>query len=462
MALHLVVVVQGYSVPSRERLRRRAVPPRRVRDAPLQRGRQHDRLERRGGRAGRDGVVEVADTAVASVVPAHRPGRRIERHQRGAQVRRLAAAGGGHLVESGALDGGVDGGHHPQPTGVQLLGGDSVRHEFVLHLVHDQAERTRGRTARARRHNGVPEVGRLRPVQALHRRDDPVPAVVGGLRVDRRVEVPRILDQRGEHGALCQRQPLGGYPEVRHRGRLDAVRATPEVDRVEVALQHLVLGVARLDLHRQNGFPGLARGGPLLGQVRVAHVLLGDGRGALAAPAHRVGPPRPHHATRRDAHVVVEVAVLRGEHRPAHVQRYPPQWNVGAVVGADPGEHGPAVAVVQHRRLRHDRLGWQRHRGGVPADHDHPGHHDRENTLRQALQVPPATPAHRRKSTDDHLCKTRPAGAYVVRARSTGRYGTTTSHTPRLRVATRSRRLDSCNSRSTARALGSPTPNSDQ
>jgi hypothetical protein len=61
----------------------------------------------------------------------------------------------------------------------------------------------------------------------------------------------------------------------------------------------------------------------------------------------------------------------------------------------------------------------------------------------------------------ERLCE---AGAFRARGYVVGVLvgGTTTSHSPRLRVATRSRRLGSRNNRSTARAFGRSTPKSDQ
>ena len=126
----------------------------------------------------------------------------------------------------------------------------------------------------------------------------------------------RVRGQPGRRGRAVR-----GAAEVGARRRLDAVGAVAEVDAVHVLGQHLLLGPLALQVVGQRGLAQLLEHRALgLGRQRVLHELLGDRRAALhgAAAQHVLGQGA------RDALVVhalvlVEAAVLDGDHRVLHV-----------------------------------------------------------------------------------------------------------------------------------------------
>ena len=358
-ALHAVAVEQRRAVAVREEPRRRAVPLGGEADALAQRGGEHDRRERRGGRPPRRGVVEVALAAVAAVVGAHGTGGRVDRDERGAQPVRLGARSVAATESTAAAwtcrssvvitD---------SPRVRSSCGGNAVRGDLLLHLVDDEA--VGSAHARPGRHRRV--LRRLiGPAGAAHRVDDPGPAIARRGRVDRRVEVPRVLDDGRQHRTLGEAQLRRRYPEIGVRGGGDAVRAASEVDGVQVPLEDFVLAVPAFQLDRERELLRLAGERAFLAEVRVAGVLLGDGRRALPV-AGGVRPDRAGHAARRDGAVLVEVAVLGGQHGPADRQRNLGQRHVIVVGDADAGQHRVPVAVVQHGCLRLQRIVGQAHR----------------------------------------------------------------------------------------------------
>ena len=99
--------------------------------------------------------------------------------------------------------------------------------------------------------------------------------------------------------------------EIGLAGGLHPVRAVPEVDGVEVALEDLFLGQLLVDLVGQEELLELP-GERLLGvQVEDLDVLLGDRRAALQGAAAGDHPGGAGHAADRDALVGPERAVLR-------------------------------------------------------------------------------------------------------------------------------------------------------
>jgi hypothetical protein len=121
-------------------------------------------------------------------------------------------------------------------------------------------------------------------------------------------------DGTGEERGLGQRELLHVLAEVGARGGLDAVRAAPEVNGVEVALEDLLLGELTLQLQREHRLLDLAGERALLAEVGVLHVLLGQRRRTLeVAPAQEVVDRRARDAEGVDAVVVEEVVVLGGD-----------------------------------------------------------------------------------------------------------------------------------------------------
>ena len=146
----------------------------------------------------------------------------------------------------------------------------------------------------------------------------------------------------GQQRRLGQRQLLGALLEVRARRLLDAVRAVPEVDGVEVGGEDPVLAPALLELPRERRLAHLARERPLVADVGVLHELLRDRRTTLDdALVADVLPERARDAAHVDAVVLEEALVLDGDDRLAHDRR--------DVLGAD--EHAALVAA-EHREHR--------------------------------------------------------------------------------------------------------------
>ena len=93
----------------------------------------------------------------------------------------------------------------------------------------------------------------------------------------------------------------------------------PEVDRVQIGGQDLILRPLLLELPRERRLEELAADRLLAGQVGVLDELLGDRRAALHRTVVRdVGPERARHAADVDAAVLVEALVLDGDDRVLH------------------------------------------------------------------------------------------------------------------------------------------------
>jgi hypothetical protein len=164
----------------------------------------------------------------------------------------------------------------------------------------------------------------------------------------------------------------------------DPVDPVPEVGLVEVGLQDLALGPAPFQLDRVHGLADLAVKGARVAGHHLLDVLLGEGAATLGdGPLAQVGDGRPQDAARVDAAVLEEAVVLDGHHRVAdlvrdHLQRD----HLAVLVQHQPGQDGPAVGGVDHRRLRRTGQGVLQRRhvrqlpDGVPgqaAGRDHKG-----------------------------------------------------------------------------------------
>ena len=100
------------------------------------------------------------------------------------------------------------------------------------------------------------------------------------------------------------------------RRAVDAEGAAAHIGAVEIEFQDLVLGQARLEPDREEGFLDLALDGALVVEEQVFRELLGDRRTALAhAAGLRVGDERARGAGEVDAEMIVEAAVFGGERR---------------------------------------------------------------------------------------------------------------------------------------------------
>ena len=147
-------------------------------------------------------------------------------------------------------------------------------------------------------------------------------------------------------------------------GGLDPVGRWAEGGDVEVSLEDLLLGVLLLQAERELHLPQLAGDGALSGvpddlvvvvpqaglDECVAHVLLRQGRGALARAAGVVGDQGAHHAGRVNPLVLVEALVLHGHDGVLHVDRDLAQGHHDAVLCVELGDL-LAVGRVQGRDL---------------------------------------------------------------------------------------------------------------
>ena len=163
-----------------------------------------------------------------------------------------------------------------------------------------------------------------------------------------------------------------------------------EVHLVQIQLQDLVLGGARLQHHREPLLLQLAFEGLLRRQKEVLHQLLRNGAGAdqVALGAADVGDDGPDDADGIDAGVFVEPFVFDGEYRLHHVawnqcQRHPP-----ALLPAGGDERCQQRRLEDpcqpHRRRRRGRRfhtgGDRRHDRGAAGHSDlrrGAGHRDR-------------------------------------------------------------------------------------
>ena len=159
----------------------------------------------------------------------------------------------------------------------------------------------------------------------------------GALRIDVRVAGRRRLRQARDQRGLRQRESVGVHAEVRFGRILDAIRTVAKVDRVEVHLENLRLGVPLVDLVREQRFTQLAHHRLVLREKHVARQLLGDGAGALCRAAQdHVDHERFEDAARIDRPLRVELAIFRGEDRNPHRRRHLVEGDGVVRRGAEP------------------------------------------------------------------------------------------------------------------------------
>ena len=178
-----------------------------------------------------------------------------------------------------------------------------------------------------------------------HLVEDDAAALLRGLRVRHRVEPGRVARDAGEEGRLGERQLARRLLEVRERRLADAVRAVPEVDRVQVRGQDPVLLLALLELPGERRLLQLARDGALVLDVGVLDELLRDRRAALDDRlVLDVGGERAPDRPQVDAAVLVEALVLDGDDRLLHDRRDLIGLQDDAALLA--AEHGEQLAVA--------------------------------------------------------------------------------------------------------------------
>ena len=206
-----------------------------------------------------------------------------------------------------------------------------------------------------------------------------------GLRVRDRVVGAGRRDHAGQQRRLVRRQPGGAVVaaplvapgvvrlEVRARGRLDAVRAVAEVDRVQVVAEDLLLRPLAREVVGEGGLAELLEHRPLvLGGERVLDELLGDRRAALDdLLLDDVLVEGARDAAQVDAVVGVEAAVLDRDDRVLHDRRDLVLAQEQPLLVAGQDADPVPVAVVDDRVARGRLLEL----GQVGGDgHQHPEH----------------------------------------------------------------------------------------
>ena len=270
------------------------------------------------------------------------------------------------------------------------------------------------------------------PALGDHPVDDVGPALAGpgrgGLAVPRVVQLGTV-DDPGQVRRLGDGELAGGDAEVGLGGGLDPVRLAAEVDRVQVVLQDLILVQVPIDLQCDEELLRLAPQRAVPQVEGVLDVLLGDGGTALHGAAAGVVPGRPDDRRRRDPVVLVEGAVLGGEHRVPGRHRHLCQRHRSPVLHLEAAELGLAAGVVDDRGLRLRGLvrrrdggrrvrGDERHHGAAEAEHGQTG-----DQLPGGHPASPATPAGAREVDD-------PAPGRWGRSVRFGPMGHSTCHDP--------------------------------
>ncbi len=314
------------------------------RDTVLQGRHQRERLERRArlptGAAPRREVhaaVARVRIPIVRVVSADHgsdvAGTGVDHGHRARRVARVGENGADRALRV-PLELGIDGGRDTEAAGEEelvsilaCLAERRVREEPLLEVV-DEVRVGIAVTGRDR-----VELDRLRDgLVLLGRRDHPLlehlpqHVVAPDPRVHRvceRIEVVRRADQPGQQRGLGEGEVLRVDVEVRARGRLDAVRPLPEVHRVQVLREDLILGEPVLELPCQHRLVDLPLQRLVVADVQLLHELLRDGRPALDDPARgdvRVG--RPDDRSQVEPVVVVEALVLDRDDRVADRLRH--------------------------------------------------------------------------------------------------------------------------------------------
>ena len=182
--------------------------------------------------------------------------------------------------------------------------------------------------------------------------------------------------------------------EVRLRGGLDAVGAAPEVDRVEVGAEDLLLGQLPVDLNGHDRLLELAQVGAGRIDVVVLDVLLGQGGGALAVAPAQVVPQGADNALGIDAVIGVEGAVLTGDDGVADVVGDRRGVDNGAVDLREGAHLGGAVRVEHGGGLGLGELAGLGDLDRVVGDDE--GRGDRRDEKEEAAEeeAPAGDPAH--------------------------------------------------------------------
>ena len=153
-----------------------------------------------------------------------------------------------------------------------------------------------------------------------------------------RIEIARPLEQPRQHGALGERQVLGGLAKVAARRHIHAPGAAAEIGGVEVELENFVFAEGTFEPRRDDHFANFALVGDVLADQEILHHLLGDGRTALRpAGIGEIADEGADDAAFVDTVMLKETPVLGGDERLLHKV-----GNVGE------GHPHPPVAGFKH------------------------------------------------------------------------------------------------------------------
>jgi hypothetical protein len=184
-----------------------------------------------------------------------------------------------------------------------------------------------------------------------------VAALARGFGIALWIVVVRRFRQTAEERGFLRRQLVQRFVEIIERRCRDTVRATAEVDLIEIKLEDAILAERLLHANRDQGFAHFALKRDLVGQQEVLRHLLGDRRGADRPPAaavmQRIGHCRAQHREGIDAGMGIEILVLGREKSVNHQRRHRFDRDEDALLGRVFG-HQAAIAGIDprhHRRL---------------------------------------------------------------------------------------------------------------
>ncbi len=176
--------------------------------------------------------------------------------------------------------------------------------------------------------------------------------LLGALGIDHRIEAGRGLGQAGQHRRLGHVDILQRLAEVNLRRLGEAVSALSQVDLVDVQLQNLVLGQARLDLEGEQRFVQLARKRFFLGQEKIPCHLHGNGRRSLTpAAGGQIGVGGADDALIVHAGVLIEALVFGRKDGLLHDIGDVADGDDGAALLAELTDQGAVCGVHPQRYL---------------------------------------------------------------------------------------------------------------
>ena len=350
-----------------------------------------------------------ADVTIARIDRDHRP---LDDVRVGVVVVMPPAARFALDLNRAPLDGAL---RHPLRLGVERGMDDDFRPRFTARAEHGIDQRTHDvervglrRFRRTPRHprpwKGYAaralERGRAQVSLLAHEAEHEVAPGERPTRIPPRRVDGRPLGQCGQHGPFGNAEVTDALPEQVARRALDAVHTVPQVDRVEIQLEDLVLRQCVLE---QPGNPQLQEfppetttAGRAIRQERVARDLHRYGRETFPEPERRrVAHDGPADAAPVEPIVIVEAPVFGGDECPPHVHRHRGKGHV------HPADHVQAShrfsKPVENFSALGRLIGADGFRARTPleAAREEPGVEDQQESERQSQRRREApVPAH--------------------------------------------------------------------